>query len=134
MTEHNRFAVLAAPDVDMVGEDEMQGNGNPARVVGAGEMGVRRVALSSESDGSGIEEADSQVGSQRSAASPAASSGTDVEMDPGAQFLNAIACPQSDFIYELDGAFLPKDGPRRECFDHRLYCVLGDPGASYSGL
>ena len=84
MTEHNRFAVLAAPDVDMVGEDEMQDNGNPARVVGAGEMGVRRVALSSESDGSGIEEADSQVGPQRSAASPAASSGTDVEMDPGA--------------------------------------------------
>ena len=99
MTEHNRFAALAAPDVDMVGEDEMQGNGNPARVVGAGEMGVRRVALSSESDGSGIEEADSQVGPQRSAASPAASSGTDVEMDPGAQFLKAIACPQSDFHF-----------------------------------
>ena len=117
----------------MVGEDEMQGNGNPARVVGAGGMGVRRVALSSESDGSGIEEADSQVGPQRSAASPAASSEPDVEMDPGAQFLQAIACPQSDFTYELDGAFLPKDGPRRECFDHRLFCVLGDPGASYSG-
>ena len=133
MTEHNRFAVLAAPDVDMVGEDEMQGNGNLAGVVGAGGMGVRRVSLSSDSDASGTEEADSQVGPQRSAASIAASSEPDVEMDPGAQFLEAIACPQSDFTYELDGAFLPKDGPRRECFDHRLYCVLGDPGASYSG-
>ena len=133
MTEHNRFAVLAAPDVDMVGEDEMQGNGNLAGVVGAGGMGVRRVSLSSDSDASGTEEADSQVGPQRSAASFAASSEPDVEMDPGAQFLEAIACPQSDFTYELDGAFLPKDGPRRECFDHRLYCVLGDPGASYSG-
>ena len=133
MTEHNRFAVLAAPDVDMVGEDEMQGNGNPAGVVGAGGMGVRRVSLSSDSDASGTEEADSQVGPQRSAASFAASSEPDVEMDPGAQFLEAIACPQSDFTYELDGAFLPKDGPRRECFDNRLYCVLGDPGASYSG-
>ena len=81
MTEHNRFAVLAAPDVDMVGEDEMQGNGNPAGVVGAGGMGVRRVSLSSDSDVSGIEEADSQVGPQRSAASSAASSETDVEMD-----------------------------------------------------
>ena len=88
MTEHNRFAVLAAPDVDMVGEDEMQGNGNPAGVVGAGGMGVRRVALSSDSDGSGIEEADSQVGPQRSAASPAASSEPDVEMDSGAQLLH----------------------------------------------
>ena len=133
MTEHNRFAVLAAPDVDMVGEDEMQGNGNPAGVVGAGGMGVRRVALSSDSDSSGIEEADLQVGPQRSAASPAASSEPDAEMDSGAQFLKAIACPQSDFTYELDGAFLPKDGPRRECFDNRLFCVLGDPGASYSG-
>ena len=133
MTEHNRFAVLAAPDVDMVGEDEMQGNGSPAGVVGAGGMGVRRVSLSSDSDVSGIEEADSQVGPQRSAASSAASSETDVEMDPGAQLLEAIACPQSDFTYELDGAFLPKDGPRRECFDNRLFCVLGDPGASYSG-
>ena len=50
MTEHNRFAVLAAPDVDMVGEDEMQGNGNLAGVVGAGGMGVRRVSLSSDSN------------------------------------------------------------------------------------
>ena len=109
----------------------MQGNGNPAGVVGAGGMGVRRVSLSSDSDVSGIEEADSQVGPQRSAASSAASSEPDVEMDPGAQFLEAIACPQSDFTYELDGAFLPKDGPRQECFDNRFLCVLGDPGASY---
>ena len=99
----------------------------------AGGMGVRRVSLSSDSDVSGIEEADSQVGPQRSAASSAASSEPDVEMDPGAQFLEAIACPQSDFTYELDGAFLPKDGPRQECFDNRFFCVLGDPGASYSG-
>ena len=124
MTEHNRFAVLAAPDVDMVGEDEMQGNGNPAGVVGAGGMGVRRVSLSSDSDVSGIEEADSQVGPQRSAASSAASSEPDVEMDPGAQFLEAIACPQSDFTYELDGAFLPKDGPGQECFDNRFSVSL----------
>ena len=71
-------------------------------------MGVRRVSLSSDSDASGTEEADSQVGPQRSAASFAASSEPDVEMDPGAQFLEAIACPQSDFTYELDGGISSK--------------------------
>ena len=109
MTEHNRFAVLAAPDVDMVGEDEMQGNGNPAGVVGAGGMGVRRVSLSSDSDASGTEEADSQVGPQRSAASFAASSEPDVEMDPWSPVLGSYLHVRSRISpMSLTGHFFQK--------------------------